>query len=179
LKKKIQLIAETILNEEQCGFLKGRSCVDAIFTLKQILQKRREYNLPTYLIFLDYNKAYDRVDRTKLWEILKIYKIPKNLINAIKSLYINTKLCVPMDKEIKKCTVLEVNKGLRQRCGLSPILFDLYMNKGLEISRTYRPKGIKPTKNTEINTILFADDQILPSANEDDQQRAVTTILNK
>jgi hypothetical protein len=108
----MHLIAETVLNEEQCGFLKRRSCVDAIFILKQILQKRREYNLPTFLFFLDNNKAYDRVDRIKLWEILETYKIPKNLINAIKSLYINTKLCVPMDKEIEKCTILEANKGL-------------------------------------------------------------------
>jgi uncharacterized lipoprotein YehR (DUF1307 family) len=83
-----------------------------------------------------------------------------------------------MDKEIGKCTILEVNKGLLQGCGLTPILFDLYMNKGTEIWRTYSPKGIKLTKNTEINTILFADDQILLAENEDDIQRAVTT-LNK
>jgi hypothetical protein len=83
-----------------------------------------------------------------------------------------------MDEEIQKCTILEVNKGLRQGCGLSPILFDLYMNKGLEIWRTYSPKGIKLTKNTEINTILFVDDEILLAENEDDLQRAVTT-LNK
>jgi hypothetical protein len=48
----------------------------------------------------------------------------------------------------------------------------------LEIWRTYSPKGIKLTKNIEINTILFADDQILLAENEDDLQRAVTT-LNK
>jgi hypothetical protein len=83
-----------------------------------------------------------------------------------------------MDKEIEKCTILEVNKGLRQGCCLSRILFDLYMNKGLEIWRTYSPKGIKLTKNTEINTILFADDQILLAENEDELQRAVTN-LNK
>jgi hypothetical protein len=81
-----------------------------------------------------------------------------------------------MDKEIEECTVLEVNKGLRQGCGLSPFLFDLYMNKGLEIWRNYSPKGIKLTKNTEIYTILFADDQILLTENEDDLQRAVTTL---
>jgi uncharacterized lipoprotein YehR (DUF1307 family) len=83
-----------------------------------------------------------------------------------------------VDKEIEKCTILHVNKGLRQGCGLSPILFDLNMNKGLEIWRTYSPKGIKLTKNIEINTILFADDQILLAESEDDLQRAVTT-LNK
>jgi hypothetical protein len=81
-----------------------------------------------------------------------------------------------MDKEIEKCTILEVNKGLRQECGLSPILFDLYMNKGLEIYRTYSPKEIKLTENTQINTIFFADDQILLAESEDDIQRAVTTL---
>jgi hypothetical protein len=39
LKAKLQLIAETVLTEEQCRFFKGRSCTDAVFTLNQ---KRRE-----------------------------------------------------------------------------------------------------------------------------------------
>jgi hypothetical protein len=72
--------------------------------------------LTLYHIFLDFNKEYDRVDHVKLWEILETNKIPKNLINNIKSLCINTKLCVPMDKETEKCTILKVNKGLRQGC---------------------------------------------------------------
>ena len=46
LKTKLQPIAEGLLLEEQCDFRKGRSCIDAIFTLKQIMEKKREFNEP-------------------------------------------------------------------------------------------------------------------------------------
>jgi sorting nexin-29 len=65
LKMKLNIIAEGFLNESLNSFRKGRSCTDAIFSLKRILEKRREFNLLTYLLFLDYKKAYDSVDRSK------------------------------------------------------------------------------------------------------------------
>jgi hypothetical protein len=55
--------------------------------MKQLIEKRNEYNLPLFLLFLGYEKAYDRVDRCKLWNILIEYGLPLNLVNAIKSLY--------------------------------------------------------------------------------------------
>ena len=56
--------------EEQCGFRKGRSCTDAIFAVQKIIEKRKEYNLPLFLLSIDYEKAYDNVKRDKLWEIM-------------------------------------------------------------------------------------------------------------
>ena len=61
--------------EEQCDFRKGCSCIDAIFTVQQIMGKRREHNLPLFLLFVDYEKAYDNVSRDKLWEMMD-NKIP-------------------------------------------------------------------------------------------------------
>jgi hypothetical protein len=81
------------------------------------LEQRREYNLPTYIVFLDYNKACDRVDHMKLWEILEQCEIPKTLINAIKSICVNTKICFPVDQEIESCILLNVNEGLCQGGG--------------------------------------------------------------
>jgi hypothetical protein len=51
------------------------------------MEKRKEFNCPLYMPFLDYEKAYDGVNRQKLWEILKSYGAPKSLLTAIKSLY--------------------------------------------------------------------------------------------
>ena len=49
--------------EEQCGFRKGRSCPDAIFTVQQMMEKRKEHNLLLFLLFIDYEKTYDNVNR--------------------------------------------------------------------------------------------------------------------
>jgi hypothetical protein len=40
LKAKLQPMQENVLTDEQCGFRKGRSCMDAVFTIKQIIEKR-------------------------------------------------------------------------------------------------------------------------------------------
>jgi len=61
--------------EEQSGFRKGRSCTDDILTVQQIIEKRKEYNLPLFLLFIDYENAYDNVDSVKLWEMMD-NKIP-------------------------------------------------------------------------------------------------------
>ena len=42
--------------EEQGGFRNGRSCTDAIFTVQQIMEKRKEHNLPLFLLFVDYKR---------------------------------------------------------------------------------------------------------------------------
>ena len=67
--------------EEQCGFRKGRSFTDAIFTVQQIMEKRKEHNLPLFLLFIDYEEAYDNVNRDKLWEMMD-NKIPNYLLNV-------------------------------------------------------------------------------------------------
>ena len=173
IKKKLQPIAETIIGEEQNGFREGRSCTDASFTIKQIVEKRKEYNLETCLAFIDYEKAYDRVDRKKLWNIMEEYKIPKNLTNSIKALYYKSKISLAQDSTNKMS--IEVNRGLRQGCGLSPILFDLYLNKIIQIWRGKGPKGII-IHQRRIDTICFADDQVILAENEEELQRATNNL---
>lgn len=65
------------------------STIDDIFSLQQILEKRREFTLPTFILFVDYEKAYDNVNREKLWQILCGGNTPPQLEDAIQSLYRN------------------------------------------------------------------------------------------
>jgi len=65
-KKRLNEYLEDEMVEEQCCFRKGRSCTDAVFTVQQLMEKRKEHNLPLFLLFIDYEKAYDNVNRAKL-----------------------------------------------------------------------------------------------------------------
>ena len=47
----------------QNGFCKGHSCTDPTFCLKVLIEKQREYNLETHLLFIDYEKVSDSVQR--------------------------------------------------------------------------------------------------------------------
>jgi len=59
LKMKLQKYSEVFITETQHGFRKGRSCTDPIFCLKLLSEKRREFNLETHFLFVDYEKAFD------------------------------------------------------------------------------------------------------------------------
>ena len=48
IKNRLNEYLEEEMVEEQCGFRKGRSCTDAIFTVQQIMEKRKEQNLPLF-----------------------------------------------------------------------------------------------------------------------------------
>jgi len=69
ITQHFKTIPETILLEEQNGFTIGGSCIDNVFIIKQ---KRREFNLETDMAFLDLEKAFDRVNRKQLWQILNL-----------------------------------------------------------------------------------------------------------
>jgi len=129
IKNRLNGHVEEEMVEEQCGFRKGRSCTDVIFTVQQIIEKK-EHNLPLFLLFIDYEKAYDNVNRDKLWEMMD-NKIPNNLLNNIKCIYRNTKVRIKFNDGISES--IHINKGVRQGCGLSPhyltyTLIKLYRN---------------------------------------------------
>jgi len=44
--------------------------MECIFSASQIIKKYREFNIPTYIPFIDFKKAFDSVDRAKLWTIM-------------------------------------------------------------------------------------------------------------
>jgi sorting nexin-29 len=57
ITRRLNIINGYTLPEEQCGFRKGRSFSDCIFIMEQFIQKRRKFNLPTYVLFIDCESA--------------------------------------------------------------------------------------------------------------------------
>ena len=68
------------LPDVQAGFRKGRGTRDQIVNICWIIEKAREFQKNIYFCFIDYAKAFDCVDRNKLWKILKEMGIPDYLI---------------------------------------------------------------------------------------------------
>ena len=73
------------LREEQAGFRQDRSCIDQIATLRIIVEQSMEWNSSLYVNFVDYEKAFDSLDRETLWKILRHYGVPMKLVNMIKN----------------------------------------------------------------------------------------------
>ena len=87
LEQRIRHKVEPLLSESQFGFRKGRGCTDAIFALRQLSEKAIEYNKELDFAFIDQEKAFDRVNRSKLWRVLEEYSVNGQLLDNIRALY--------------------------------------------------------------------------------------------
>ena len=120
-----------MLPESQCGFRKGRSCIDMIFMVRQLVKKTIElvkktieHDTMQYLIFVDLHKAYDSVPQEALRLALLKLGVPETLVELVKSFNNNMNASVKVDGELLE--EFEVTNGLRQGCTMAPTLFNLY-----------------------------------------------------
>jgi sorting nexin-29 len=74
---------ENVIGDYQSGFRQGRSTVDQIYTVRQILEKSNEFCIETHQLFIDFKAAYDSVDRSNLYIAMKRLQIPKKLIALV------------------------------------------------------------------------------------------------
>ena len=103
-----------------------KSCIDHLSTLTSITDTRRKLRKSTYTAFIDFSKAFDRVNRNILWSKLGGLGIDNNcrILNALKSLYVDVQSCVRVNGYYSEW--FDISNGLKQGSILSPLVFSLY-----------------------------------------------------
>ena len=99
------------------------------------MEKAREFPKNIYFCFIDYAKAFDSVNNNTLWKILKVMGIPDHLTCLLRNLYAGQEATVRTGHGTRDW--LQIRKGVRQGCILSPCLLNFYAeyimrNAGLE-----------------------------------------------
>ena len=64
LCERLKPYISNIIGPYQCGFRPGKSTVDQMFTLRQVLEKTHEFNVDTHHLFIDFKQAYDSIRRS-------------------------------------------------------------------------------------------------------------------
>ena len=123
IKKRITPIIERQLSESQLGFRKGRGTREAIYNLRALSERIIEKKKQLHICFIDYAKAFDRVKHEKLIEIMTKAEIPQHEIRLITNLYWDQRAVIRTEKGVSN--EVEIRRGIRQGCILSPILFNL------------------------------------------------------
>ena len=75
---------------------------------------------------IDLEKAYDKVSRDRLWQVLESYGIQGGLLRAIQSMYLGSQACVCSNGKVSGW--LPITQGVRQECVMSPWLFNVFMD---------------------------------------------------
>ena len=123
LQARLQQYVNLELPDVQAGFRKGRGTRYQIANIRWILGKAREFQKNIYFCFIDYTKAFDCVDHSKLWKILKEMGIPDHFC-LLRNLYAGQEATVTTGH--RTTDRFQIRKGVRQGCILSPCLFNLY-----------------------------------------------------
>ena len=148
----------------QDGFKKGRRTRDQIPNIHWIIEKARESQKNIYFCFIDYAKAFDCVDHSKLWKILKEMGIPDHLICHLRNLYAGQEATVRTGQGTTDW--FPIGKGVRQGCILSPCLFNLYADYIMRNSGLEEEQAEIKIAGRNINNLRYADDTTFMAESE-------------
>ncbi|KAK3562738.1 hypothetical protein QTP86_006514 [Hemibagrus guttatus] len=136
--------------EQQYGFMPRKSTTDAIFALRILMEKYRDGQRELHCVFVDLEKAYDRVPREELWYCMRKSGVAEKYVRVAQDMYERSRTVV-------RCAVgqteeFKVEVGLHQGSALSPFLFAIVMDQLSEEVRQESPW-----------TMMFADDIVICS----------------
>ena len=117
------MMEEKRLVAEQEGFRRGRVCRDQVITLMLLGQMKACFRKGMFATFIDFRKAYDRVDRNKLWQCLQDSGFGGRILSFLQAAYRSLTCEVKVGEMMSDS--FAVSRGLRQGCVLSPLLFSL------------------------------------------------------
>ena len=118
LQARLQQYMNCELPDVQARFRKGRGTRDQIANIHWIIEKAREFQKNIYFCFIDYAKAFDCVDHSTLWKILKEMGIQDHLTCLLRNLYAGQEATVRTGHGTTDW--FQIGKGVRQGCILSP-----------------------------------------------------------
>ena len=176
LAERIQNWAEETdkLIPHQAGFRKGFSTVDNLYVMNIIVDRQFQREGRLYVCFIDFKKAFDCIERKLLWKKLYNLSVSAKIVKVLKSLYKNVTVRMKVN-EWEVSESINIKKGVRQGCQLSPLLFTLFLN---DLNEWFSETEMHAPwlNDTEIKFLLYADDMVLMSQSGVGLQRGLDKL---
>ena len=175
---EIHLTTWGIRFEEQCGFTEGGRIEQCLYTINYITNRTYESQKMEhkylYFAMIDFSKAYDSVDRRKLIETMREFRINIRVIEMIVQLYSKDSTTIKLGGLEEK---IRVTSGIRQGCCISTLLFKMITFKIIE---ELREKGVKyQVDKYNGNSVWLADDSTLIAGSKKNMQINIRVLKEK
>ncbi|KAH9253772.1 hypothetical protein BASA81_008205 [Batrachochytrium salamandrivorans] len=175
LQMRIERFVETknLLSYEQAGFRKREECVGQVVSLVDIIQRRQNAGLNTHVLFIDIRKAFDTVPVGALLWKLQNMGFPRRTLAFLKALYTSSSARARAGSLLSDPFPLQ--RGVRQGCPLSGLLFNLFINDILDGVAPITVPGL-PQDTNPIRGLMYADDVAVFADSEQSLLAASTAI---
>jgi hypothetical protein len=164
------------IRKEQSGFRPREEAPAQLTALVEIMRRYEVEGKPLFIAFIDLKKAYDLVPHGALLRKLWAIGVRGQTYKFIERVYKKSTLAVRSAEGGHVC--LPYNRGVRQGCPMSPILFNVFMNDCLE---ECEQQGLGCRVSTQQGTqrvpgLLFADDLLLLAEHPDELQSMLAHV---
>jgi len=121
LAKRLKGVLHSIIDETQSGFMQNRHISNNIRLILDILDYSDIINNDSFILFLDYYKAFDTLEHSFLFQALKKIGFGDSFCKMVKMLYVNGSSSIKLKSGTSPRFFLD--RGVRQGCPVSPYLF--------------------------------------------------------
>ena len=126
---------------------------------------------------MDFEKAFDSIDRTVLWKLLRHYGLPTKFVTLIKNMYEGFTGHVIFNGQVSEG--FQIGTGVRQGCLLSPLLFLIAIVWTMKRSTEHHRTGIQWNLFSQLEDLDFADDLALLSETHKHMQQKTERLQEK
>ncbi len=159
-------LATVPLADWQFGFRRGRDATMAVAVVRHVLDETKRTNKRCTVAFLDLQKAYDSVNRQKMWESMRLVGMGCKMEALLREMY-EDEVIVQVDGE--EVGSFASTSGVRQGCILSPLAFNVVLDRAVEAVWT-QMTGVKlrgPNGEVEeVKIVAYADDMAVMANNK-------------
>ncbi|XP_028034121.1 uncharacterized protein LOC114245976 [Bombyx mandarina] len=173
INSRLKSFLDWQIPQEQAGFVRGRGTREQILNLRLIVEKCYEYNTPVFMCFVDYQNAFDCVKWEKLWETLSETGVPSHLVMLIRNLYESGVGSVSVENATS--SKFRFQKGVRQGCVISPILFNIYGEYIMRQTLENWEGGVR-IGGVQITNLRYADDTTLLASSEAEMKELLVRL---
>ena len=145
--------------------------------MRIIIEQSLEWRAPLYTVFVDFQKAFDSVDRDVIWRLMHHYGFPPKFVTIIRQLYEDATCQVIHDGKLTE--PFSVHTGVRQGCLLSPTIFLLVIDWIMRQATAGKKTGIQWTFMKQLEDLDFADDISLLSHRHQDAQEKLSHVAEE
>ncbi len=159
LANRLKEVMPSIITSNQVYGVKGRDIADTTISIKDMIRYIHGKNKEGFIISLDFEKAFDRVEHGFLFDVLKSFGLGENFMKWIRILYKDAITKIKCNGVLTQC--FKITRSIRQGCPLSALLYSLVAEPlGLTVKHEEGIKGIG-IEGGESKIFQYADDTTL------------------
>ena len=167
LANRLCTVINTIVNEDQVGYIKGRNVSNNLRTIDDVLEYLRFKEKPGILLALDFQKAFDSISKNYMIHAFKRFGFGTDFVQWIQVLFSDIRSCIGYNGWLS--SDFEVKCGIRQGCPFSPLAFIVSIELlAIRLRQCSEIKSLSVAKDKVLKILLYADDLTMFIQDKDD-----------